>query len=78
MHPVLVSAPSNSDTLDQKEADDIGKTSLTQQYIAPPTYQESYFPTIEATSHKSVKFNGQEYDCEIIDSAGQVSYADPG
>lgn len=55
-------------------APSVGKTSLTQQYIAPPTYQESYFPTIEATSHKAVKFNGQEYDCEIIDSAGQDEY----
>lgn len=54
-------------------ADDIGKTSLTQQYIAPPTYQESYFPTIESTSHKLVRFDGVDYDCEIIDSAGQVS-----
>jgi len=46
---------------------------LTQQYIAPPTYNESYFPTIEATSHKHVTFEGQDYECEIIDSAGQVS-----
>lgn len=45
-----------------------------QQYVAPPTYNEQYYPTIEATSHKSVKFNGEDYDCEIIDSAGQVSY----
>lgn len=52
-----------------------GKTSLAQQYVAPPTYNEQYFPTIEATSHKTVKYNGVEYDCEIIDSAGQVSPA---
>lgn len=50
-----------------------GKTSLTQQYVAPPTYTASYFPTIEATSHKIVTWEGQDYDCEIIDSAGQVS-----
>jgi len=50
----------------------LGKTSLTQQYVAPPTYIESYFPTIEATSHKHVTFDGVDYTCEIIDSAGQV------
>jgi len=50
-----------------------GKTSLTQQYLSPPTYQDAYFPTIESTAHKSVTFGGLEYDCEIIDSAGQVS-----
>lgn len=50
-----------------------GKTSLTTQYIAPPTYNEQYFPTIESTSHKTVSLEGVEYDCEIIDSAGQVS-----
>lgn len=46
---------------------------MTQQYIAPPTYNESYFPTIESTSHKTLTFEGQTYECEIIDSAGQVS-----
>ena len=56
-----------------RAADVAGKTSLTQQYIAPPTYTDSYYPTIEATSHKTVKFEGIEYECEIVDSAGQVS-----
>ena len=51
-----------------------GKTSLTQQYVAPPTYNEQYFPTIEATSHKNVSFDGIDYECEIIDSAGQAEY----
>ncbi|KAK4686366.1 hypothetical protein P7C73_g3771, partial [Tremellales sp. Uapishka_1] len=52
----------------------VGKTSLTQQYVTPPTYNEAYFPTIEATSHKMVTFEGVEYECEIIDSAGQDEY----
>lgn len=56
------------------QADGAGKTSLTQQYIAPPTYTEQYYPTIEATSHKTAVFGGVEYDCEIIDSAGQDEY----
>lgn len=55
-------------------APSVGKTSLTQQYIAPPTYNESYFPTIESTSHKTLTFEGQTYECEIIDSAGQDEY----
>ena len=56
----------------QTDASRIGKTSLTQQYVTPPSYNESYYPTIEATSHKSVMYEGIEYDCEIVDSAGQV------
>lgn len=50
-----------------------GKTSLTQQYVAPPTYTASYYPTIEDTSHKIVKYKGADYDIEIVDSAGLVS-----
>lgn len=49
-----------------------GKTSLTQQFVAPPTYVEGYFPTVEATTHKTITHAGIEYDCELIDSAGQV------
>lgn len=52
----------------------VGKTSLTQQYIAPPSYNASYFPTIESTSHKNVSYDGINYECEIIDSAGQDEY----
>ena len=51
----------------------IGKTSLAKQYIQPPTYVEGYFPTIEQTEHKQIPFDGINYDCEIIDTAGQVS-----
>lgn len=55
-------------------APSVGKTSLVQQYVAPPTYQESYYPTIESTSHKIVQYGGEDYECEIIDSAGQDEY----
>ncbi|ORY24950.1 P-loop containing nucleoside triphosphate hydrolase protein [Naematelia encephala] len=69
---------SSSNTLKRKVvimgSPSVGKTSLTQQYIAPPTYNDNYFPTIESTSHKLVSFDGDEYDCEIIDSAGQDEY----
>ncbi|WVQ78402.1 hypothetical protein IAT38_000488 [Cryptococcus sp. DSM 104549] len=53
----------------------VGKTSLTQQYVAPPTYTASYYPTIEDTSHTTVKHNGVEYECEIVDSAGLEEYS---
>lgn len=49
-----------------------GKTSLTQQFVTPPTYNDNYYPTIESTSQKVVKYKGIEYDCEIVDTAGQV------
>ncbi|WVR05294.1 hypothetical protein IAU60_002308 [Kwoniella sp. DSM 27419] len=53
----------------------VGKTSITQQYVSPPTYNASYYPTIEDTAHKTVKHNGVQYECEIIDSAGLEEYS---
>ena len=74
---VIMGSPSVGESISSLCSKDIhcvvGKTSLTQQFISPPTYNESYFPTIEATSHKLVTFDGVDYECEIIDSAGQVS-----
>jgi GTPase SAR1 family protein len=55
----------------------VGKTSLTRQYIQPPTYVEGYFPTIEQTERKHIMYDGIDYDCEIIDTAGQVSSSPP-
>ena len=54
------------------KANIVGKTSLTRQYIQPPTYVEGYFPTIEQTERKHIMYDGIDYDCEIIDTAGQV------
>ena len=39
-------------------------------------FVESYYPTIENTFSKIIKYKGQEYATEIIDTAGQVR-ADP-
>jgi len=61
----------------QIQADGIGKTSLTRQYIQPPTYVEGYFPTIEQTERKHIMYDGIDYDCEIIDTAGQVRPVPP-
>lgn len=55
-------------------APSVGKTSLTRQYIQPPTYVEGYFPTIEQTERKHIMYDGIDYDCEIIDTAGQDEY----
>jgi hypothetical protein len=61
----------------QTKANSTGKTSLTRQYIQPPTYVEGYFPTIEQTERKHIMYDGIDYDCEIIDTAGQVRLSPP-
>ncbi|KLO14961.1 hypothetical protein SCHPADRAFT_964507 [Schizopora paradoxa] len=48
----------------------VGKTSLVTKFV-DNQFQDSYFPTIENTSNKSVTYDGVEYDCDIIDTAGQ-------
>jgi Ras family len=49
----------------------IGKSSLTVQFV-DGHFVESYYPTIENTFRKTLKFRGHEYECEILDTAGQV------
>lgn len=50
---------------------DAGKSSLTVQFV-DEHFVESYYPTIENTFSKIIKYKGQEYATEIIDTAGQV------
>lgn len=52
----------------------VGKSSLIVQFIENH-FVESYYPTIEATFSKGVKYNGVEYDCDIIDTAGQDEFS---
>jgi len=52
----------------------VGKSSLVIQFI-DNQFVESYYPTIEATFAKSVKYKGAEYDCEVIDTAGQDEFS---
>ncbi|KAJ3723009.1 P-loop containing nucleoside triphosphate hydrolase protein [Lentinula raphanica] len=52
----------------------VGKSSLILQFI-DEQFVESYYPTIEATFGKSVKYKGAEYDCEVIDTAGQDEFS---
>jgi Ras family protein len=48
-----------------------GKSSLVIQFTENQ-FIESYYPTIENTFTKSVNYKGVDYDCDIIDTAGQV------
>lgn len=48
-----------------------GKSSLTVQFV-DGHFVESYYPTIENTFSKLIRYKGQDYATEIIDTAGQV------
>jgi len=52
----------------------VGKSSLTVQFV-DGHFVESYYPTIENTFSKVIKYKGQEYATEIIDTAGQDEYS---
>jgi len=52
----------------------VGKSSLVIQYIHK-NFEENYHPTIEHTYGKSIKFKGEEFDCDIIDTAGQDEFS---
>ncbi|TFY68737.1 hypothetical protein EVJ58_g809, partial [Rhodofomes roseus] len=49
------------------------KSSLIIQFI-DNQFVESYYPTIESTFSKSINYKGVEYDCDIIDTAGQDEF----
>lgn len=48
-----------------------GKSSLTVRFI-DGHFVESYYPTIENTFSRVIKYNGQDFATEIVDTAGQV------
>ncbi|KAG8963326.1 GTP-binding protein [Tulasnella sp. 419] len=52
----------------------VGKSSLVVQFV-DNTFVESYYPTIENTFSKNIKYNGVEYQCDIIDTAGQDEFS---
>ncbi|KAL8952627.1 MAG: hypothetical protein Q9222_001466 [Ikaeria aurantiellina] len=55
----------------------VGKSSLTVQFVEKH-FVESYYPTIENSFSSTIKFRGQEFATEIVDTAGQVSaHPDP-
>ncbi|GAA5820320.1 hypothetical protein JCM11251_005572 [Rhodosporidiobolus azoricus] len=52
----------------------VGKSSLTVQFV-DQHFVDSYYPTIENTFSKIVKYKGQEYALDIIDTAGQDEFS---
>jgi Ras homolog enriched in brain len=48
-----------------------GKSSLAVQFV-DGHFVESYYPTIENTFSKTIRFKGQDFTTEIVDTAGQV------
>ena len=51
----------------------IGKSSLTVQYV-DGHFVDSYYPTIENTFSKVIRYRNQDFAVEIIDTAGQDEY----
>lgn len=50
-----------------------GKSSLTVQFV-DGHFVDSYYPTIENTFSKMIRYKNQEFATEIIDTAGQVCW----
>ncbi|KAK2765894.1 GTP-binding protein [Arachnomyces sp. PD_36] len=52
----------------------VGKSSLTVQFV-DGVFVESYYPTIENTFSRIIKYKGQDFATEIVDTAGQDEYS---
>ncbi|KAM7194762.1 Small GTPase superfamily [Naviculisporaceae sp. PSN 640] len=52
----------------------VGKSSLAVRYV-DGHFVESYYPTIENTFSKEIRYKGQDYSTEIVDTAGQDEYS---
>ncbi|KAF9055116.1 hypothetical protein BDZ89DRAFT_6700 [Hymenopellis radicata] len=52
----------------------VGKSSLIYQFVEGQ-FNENYYPTIENSCSKSLQFRGTEFNCQIIDTAGQDEYS---
>ncbi|XP_044032207.1 GTP-binding protein Rheb-like, partial [Siniperca chuatsi] len=52
----------------------VGKSSLTIQFVEGQ-FVDSYDPTIENTFTKMMTVNGQEYNLQLVDTAGQDEYS---
>ena len=48
-----------------------GKSSLAVQFV-DGHFVDSYYPTIENTFSKTIRYKGQDFATEIVDTAGQV------
>ncbi|KAK4203676.1 putative GTP-binding protein rhb1 [Triangularia verruculosa] len=52
----------------------VGKSSLAVRYV-DGHFVESYYPTIENTFSKEIRYKGQDFSTEIVDTAGQDEYS---
>ncbi|KDN37263.1 putative ras-related GTP-binding protein [Tilletiaria anomala UBC 951] len=52
----------------------VGKSSLVVRYVED-AFVDSYYPTIENIFNKKIRYKGQDFDCDIIDTAGQDEYS---
>ncbi|MCJ1472853.1 GTP-binding protein [Lambiella insularis] len=52
----------------------VGKSSLTVRFVEGH-FVESYYPTIENTFARTIRYRGQEFATEIVDTAGQDEYS---
>jgi len=52
----------------------VGKSTVTVRFVEDH-FVEAYNPTIENTFHKVIKFRGEDFTTEIVDTAGQDEYS---
>jgi len=52
----------------------VGKSTITIQFVENH-FVDTYNPTIENTFHKVIKYQGEDYITEIIDTAGQDEFS---
>jgi len=52
----------------------VGKSTITVRYVEDH-FVDAYNPTIENAFYKVIKYKGEEYNAEILDTAGQDEYS---
>ncbi|KAJ2931678.1 hypothetical protein H1R20_g5409, partial [Candolleomyces eurysporus] len=52
----------------------VGKSSLVRQFV-DNSFVDSYYPTIDNSIPKNLRHGGTEFECEIIDTAGQDEFS---
>lgn len=52
----------------------VGKSSLAVQFV-DGLFVDSYYPTIENTFSKTIRYKNQDFATEIVDTAGQDEYS---
>lgn len=51
-----------------------GKSSLAVQFVEGQ-FVDTYYPTIENTFNRVIRYKGQDFATEIVDTAGQVNFS---